>query len=226
MLSKTSKLYPTVRLQIVRDLYIREWQASAARRRARRRTPRAPPVVPQSSPFPAKTRPATPCSQERSRRLGRELFALFFPEELTATTPEAQRAATEKLSAYEQERNRQVRRRLAPRSARPVFLTSQAPACRCSRKPGDARVARHHEPRPAAAQPAPAGEEGQGAAGGRRVDEQRGADACLGARRNDARPAAVLRTGEAVPAAMGRLGWMHARGGQGGGCAARARACG
>jgi len=75
--------------------------------------PPPPPPAPQPLRFPPKLVPPTPRSQERSRRLGRELFALFFPEELTASTSEAQRVATEKLSAYEQERNQQVRRRLA-----------------------------------------------------------------------------------------------------------------
>ena len=62
MLSKTSKLYPTVRLQIMRDLYIREWQASAVHPRARRRTTSAPPPPPgaTAAAFPAKTRPTHP----------------------------------------------------------------------------------------------------------------------------------------------------------------------
>jgi hypothetical protein len=111
MLSKTSKFYSTVRLQIMRDLCTRKWQASAGRPRARRRMPRAPPGASHRL-FPPKLAPPSHSSQEHSRGLGHELFALYFPEELTASTPAAQRAATEKLSAYEQERNRQVRRRL------------------------------------------------------------------------------------------------------------------
>jgi len=69
--------------------------------------PHATRVCPRATTFPAKKCLAR--SQERSRRLGSELFTLFFPEELTASNVEVQRAAMEKLSAYEQERNRQVR---------------------------------------------------------------------------------------------------------------------
>uniref|UniRef100_A0A7S3WC35 C2H2-type domain-containing protein n=2 Tax=Emiliania huxleyi TaxID=2903 RepID=A0A7S3WC35_EMIHU len=60
-----ARLYPTARLQIVRDLFFREWQS-------------------------------------RSRHLGRVLYPLYFPDE-----PEEARAA-KTLSAYEEERNRQV----------------------------------------------------------------------------------------------------------------------
>lgn len=66
-----ARLYPTARLQIVRDLFFREWQS-------------------------------------RSRRLSRELYPLYFPDE-----PEEARAAmavrAKTLSDYEEERNRQAR---------------------------------------------------------------------------------------------------------------------
>ena len=63
------KLYPTVRLQIVRDLYIREWQV-------RRCCP---------SPIPPRLHSVYGVHlgllcQERTRKLGEELAPLYFPE--------------------------------------------------------------------------------------------------------------------------------------------------
>ena len=121
-----ARLYPTARLQIVRDLFFREWQARAHRSHPRptgaaaaasaadvkstsgmRRTPRPSPNAVRPA-FPTRHHSVAPPLQSRSRRLGRELYPLYFPDE-----PEEARAAmavrAKTLSDYEEERNRQAR---------------------------------------------------------------------------------------------------------------------